>query len=111
PTPPVERQVAKAEPQTTRIRQGGNVQEALILRRVIPIYPVLAKQARVSGVVRLEGIIGRDGTVQQLRVISGHALLVKSAVDAVRQWLYRPTLLNGEPVEVISPIEVTFHLN
>jgi protein TonB len=111
PKPAEERHVAKTESPTIRLRQGGNVQEALILRRVIPVYPPLAKQARISGVVHLEGIIGRDGTVQQLRVVSGHPLLVKAALEAVQQWLYRPTLLNGEPVEVISPIDVFFHLN
>ncbi len=111
PPRPVERPVTKTEPPPARIRQGGRVQEALILRRVMPVYPVLARQARISGVVRLEGIIGRDGTVQQLRVISGHPLLVKAALEAVRQWLYRPTLLNDDPVEVISPIDVNFHLN
>jgi protein TonB len=61
--------------------------------------------------VRLAGIIGRDGTVRELKVVEGHPLLVAAAVAAVRQWLYVPTLLNGEPVEVIAPIEVNFTLS
>jgi protein TonB len=62
-------------------------------------------------VVRLTSIIAKDGTIRNLQVISGHPLLVGAAVDAVRQWVYRPTLLNGEPVEVLCPIDVTFSLN
>jgi periplasmic protein TonB len=94
-----------------RIKQGGKVQEARMLHRVIPIYPPLAKAARIQGLVRLEGIIARDGTIQQLRVMSGHPLLVQAALDAVRQWRYNPTHLNGEPVEVIAPIDVNFILS
>ena len=75
------------------------------------MYPPLAKAMRVSGTVKLVGIIGRDGTVQDLRVVEGHPLLVKAAVEAVKQWRYRPTLLNGEPVEVTAPIDVRFVLN
>jgi protein TonB len=89
---------------------GGEVLEAMLVRRVIPMYPPLAKQIRLSGTVRLVGVIGEDGTVQQLQVLSGHPVLVKSAVDAVKQWLYRPTLLNGQPVPVTAPIEVNFVL-
>ena len=82
-----------------------------MLNRVLPIYPPLAKAARIQGLVRLEGIIARDGTIQQLRVIGGHPLLVQAALDAVRRWRYRPTHLNGEPVEVIAPIDVNFILS
>ncbi len=57
------------------------------------------------------GVIGKDGTVQQLQLVDGHPLLTQSALDAVRQWIYRPTLLNGDPVEVVAPIEVKFLLN
>jgi protein TonB len=94
-----------------RIRVGGNVQAANILSRTPPLYPPLAKQVRVSGLVRLEGVIARDGSVQRLQVLSGHPLLVPAAVEAVKQWRYRPTLLNGEPVEVVAPIEVNFILS
>jgi periplasmic protein TonB len=86
------------------------VQAARIINRVLPIYPELARKARVSGTVRLLGVIGRDGRVERLQVVSGHPLLVPAAVDAVRQWTYRPTLLNGDPVEVMAPIEVNFTL-
>ena len=90
---------------------GGDVQAAKLLRKVIPVYPPLAKQARVSGTVQLIGVIAKDGTIQQLQVSSGHPLLVKAALDAVRQWVYRPTLLNGQAVEVIAPIDVIFTLS
>lgn len=92
------------------IKVGGNVLEAKLVTRVMPIYPALARQARISGTVRLEGVIARDGKVVNLQVISGHPLLINAAVEAVRQWIYRPTLLNGEAVEVIAPIDVHFTL-
>jgi periplasmic protein TonB len=88
----------------------SDVQAAKLIRKVIPVYPVLAKQARISGTVRLVGVIARDGTIEHLQVVSGPPLLVKSAVEAVRQWVYRPTLLNGTAVEVIAPIDVIFTL-
>jgi periplasmic protein TonB len=99
-----------AVPEAPR-RIGGDVLEAKLINRVIPEYPPLARQMRVSGVVQLVGIIGRDGNVKSLAVISGHPLLVKAALSAVRQWQYRPTLLNREPVEVIAPIIVNFTLS
>jgi protein TonB len=89
---------------------GGDVQAAKLINKVIPVYPPLARQARVSGTVQLLGVIAKDGTIQQLQVTSGHPLLVKAALDAVRQWIYRPTLLNGQAVEVIAPIDVIFKL-
>lgn len=95
----------------TRVRVGGVVSMATLLHRVDPQYPVLAKQARVFGVVELEGVIGTDGRMRELVVKVGHPLLVRAALDAVRQWIYKPTYLNGTPVEVIAPITVTFHLN
>jgi periplasmic protein TonB len=90
---------------------GGNVLAAKLVKKVVPIYPPLARQARVSGTVQLIGVIAKDGTIQQLQVVSGHPLLVKAALDAVRQWVYRPTLLNGQAVEVIAPIDVIFSLS
>jgi len=93
-----------------RIRVGGNVQQARVLRQVQPVYPPLARQARIQGTVMLHAIIAKDGTVQQLEVLSGHPLLVQAALDAVRQWRYQPTLLNGEPVEVDTTISVVFIL-
>jgi periplasmic protein TonB len=97
--------------QTGPLRVGGNVQAARILNRVQPLYPPLARQTRISGTVRLHAIISKDGTIQQLEVISGHPLLQQSALDAVRQWRYQPTLLNGDPVEVDTTIDVIFSLN
>jgi TonB family protein len=94
-----------------RIRVGGNVQTANLLSRVQPVYPPLAKQARIQGVVHLTAIIGRDGTVQHLEVISGHPLMVPAALDAVKQWTYKPTFLNGAPVEVITQVDVNFTLS
>jgi len=98
-------------PTQTRIRQGGAVTAASLINRVNPTYPPLARQTRISGTVRLHAIISKDGSVQELQVLSGHPLLVQSALDAVRQWRYRPTLLNGEPVEVDTTIDVIFSLN
>ena len=99
------------KPNVTRIRQGGAVTQASLINRVQPVYPPLARQTRVSGTVRLHAIISKEGVVTQLEVLSGHPLLVQSALDAVRQWRYRPTLLNGEPVEVDTTIDVIFSLN
>ena len=96
---------------TGPVRVGGNVQAARILNRVNPTYPALARQTRISGTVRLHAIISKDGTIQQLEVMSGHPLLQQAALDAVRQWRYQPTLLNGEPVEVDTTIDVIFSLN
>jgi len=112
PAPALAREIVKTEapPPVKVVRMSQGVQEAKMLHRVIPTYPPLAKAARIQGQVKLEGVISRDGLIQQLRVVSGHPLLVQAALDAVKQWRYRPTLLNGEPVEVISPIDVNFIL-
>ncbi|HXT24584.1 MAG TPA: energy transducer TonB [Candidatus Eisenbacteria bacterium] len=99
------------KPTQQRIRQGGAVTAASLINKVNPTYPPLARQTRISGTVRLHAIISKDGSVQQLEVLSGHPLLVQSALDAVRQWRYRPTLLNGEAVEVDTTIDVIFSLN
>jgi periplasmic protein TonB len=93
-----------------RITVGGQVQAAHLVNKVQPSYPPLARQTRISGTVKLHAIIGKDGVVTQLQVISGHPLLVQSALDAVKQWRYQPTLLNGEPVEVDTEIDVIFSL-
>jgi protein TonB len=90
---------------------GGQVEAANLLRQIKPGYPPLAKQARIQGTVRFNAIIAKDGTIQNLQVVSGHPMLVQSALEAVRQWVYKPTLLNGEPVEVITTIDVNFTLN
>jgi periplasmic protein TonB len=99
------------KPTASRIRQGGSVQAALLINRVQPVYPPLARQTRISGTVRLHAIISKSGSVESLEVLSGHPLLVRAAMDAVQQWKYKPTLLNGEPVEVDTTIDVIFSLN
>ncbi len=112
PPPPALKETPPAPPAApVRLRIGGLVQQGKILNEVIPVYPPLARAARIQGTVRLEGIVGKDGRVRELKVVGGHPLLIKAALEAVRQWIYRPTFLNGEPVEVIAPIEVTFTLN
>jgi protein TonB len=99
------------KPTASRIRQGGSVQAALLVNKVQPVYPPLARQTRISGTVRLHAIISKSGSVESLEVLSGHPLLVRAAMDAVQQWKYKPTLLNGEPVEVDTTIDVIFSLN
>lgn len=104
--------IAPPPPKVTpkRVTVGGNVQAARLVNKVTPLYPPLARQTRISGTVRLHAIIGKNGAVEQLQVVSGHPLLVQSALDAVRQWRYQPTLLNGDPVEVDTEIDVVFSL-
>jgi protein TonB len=110
PPPPPEKKPEKSKT-PDRIRVGGNVQAANLVKKVTPMYPPLAKQARVQGTVRFTAIIGRDGAIQNLQLVSGHPLLVPAATEAVKQWVYRPTMLNGEPVEVITQIDVNFTLS
>jgi periplasmic protein TonB len=93
-----------------RIRAGGLVQLAAPIFHPDPIYPAIAKTSHVEGVVELEGIIGTDGRIHNLRVLKGHPFLVKAATDAVLKWVYKPATLNGDLVEVIAPITVTFRL-
>jgi protein TonB len=92
------------------VRVSSDLQSALLIHQVKPVYPALARQARISGVVRLEAVIAEDGTIRELRVLSGHPLLAPNARDAVRQWRYRPTLLGGVPVPVFTHIDVHFKL-
>lgn len=92
------------------IRVGGNVQAANLVSQVAPVYPQLAKQARIQGTVRFNTTIAKDGTIENLQLVSGHPLLVQAAQEAVKQWVYKPTLLNGEPVKVITTIDVNFTL-
>jgi protein TonB len=94
-----------------RIRVGGNVQSANLIRKVTPVYPPLAKQARIQGVVRFTVTLGKDGTVQDIQLVSGHPLLVSSAQGAVMQWQYKPTLLNGQPVDVVTTVDVNYTLS
>jgi protein TonB len=93
-----------------RIQVGGQVQQAKIISKPAPVYPQLARAARIQGTVRLEAIISRTGTIEALKVISGPPLLIEAATQAVLQWRYQPTFLNGEPVEVQTTIDVIFTL-
>jgi TonB family protein len=93
-----------------RIRVGPQVQEGNLITKVDPLYPPLAIQARIQGLVRFNVVIGKDGRVANMQLVSGHPLLVAAAQDAVRQWVYKPTLLNGDPVEVVTEVEVNFTL-
>ena len=106
PAPPPPVQPVYKGPQ----RVGGDVQQANLLEHPNPVYPRLAAIARVQGVVILEAVITREGSVDSVRAVSGHPLLVQAAIDAVRQWRYRPTLLNGQPVDVITTVTVNFTL-
>jgi protein TonB len=90
---------------------GGTVQAANLITRVAPVYPQTAMLAHIQGTVRFTALIGKDGAVRNLQTIGGNAMLVPAAADAVRQWKYRPTLLDGEPIEVVTQIDVNFTLN
>ena len=114
PAPPVAQVVKTPTPIIPVVPQrvpGGVVKMANPIQRVDPAYPPMARQMRVGGTVEIEAVIGVDGRLREIHVKSGHPLLVKAAVDAVRQWVYEPTTLNGVPVEVVGVILVTFHLN
>jgi protein TonB len=87
-----------------------SIRMATPIYKVDPIYPQLAKVAGVSGVVELLGVLGTDGRIHELKVLRGHPLLVGAALDAVRRWIFEPTLLNGQAVEVAAPITVNFIL-
>src|SRR3984893_8690511 len=94
----------------SRIRVGGNVEAASLINKITPQYPPIAKTAHVSGTVVLHAIISKDGTVQELQYVSGPPLLMKAAMDAAKEWRYKPTKLNGDPVEVDTTIDVVFTL-
>ena len=101
--------IPKAAPQRVRVSQG--VSQGLLIHKVQPAYPPLARSARIQGSVVLQALIGKDGSIQNLRVVSGHPMLTNSALEAVRQWKYKPYYLNGEPVEVETTINVNFTLS
>ena len=91
-----------------RVSQG--VSQGLLVHQVKPSYPPLARQARIQGTVVLQAVIGKDGNIQGLKVVSGHPMLAPAALEAVKQWKYKPYFLNGEPVEVDTTINVNFTL-
>lgn len=94
-----------------RLRVSSGISEGMLTHRVEPVYPSIAQHAHIAGTVELKAIIAKDGTIQNLQLISGHPLLVPAAMDAVKQWQYRPYILNGEPLEVETTIIVNFHIN
>ena len=110
PPPPAKPVVVTPAPPRRPIRVSAGVEAARRINFVLPVYPPMARAVRIQGTVELIGVIAKDGSIESLRVVSGHPLLVQAALDAVRQWRYRPTMLSGEPVEVIAPITVTFTL-
>lgn len=98
-------------PVVQRLRMDGDVARKNVIKSVPPIYPGEARAKGIQGKVTLHAIIGKDGSVNQLEVISGKPTLSKAAMDAVRQWKYLPVLINGDPVEVDTTIDVIFTLN
>jgi len=98
-----------ATPQRVRVSQG--VSNGLLIKKVQPVYPPLARQARIQGQVVLHAEISKEGTIQNLQLISGHAMLAPAAIEAVKQWRYKPYLLNGEPVAVETEVIVNFSLS
>jgi protein TonB len=98
-----------ATPQRVRVSSG--VSTGLLIRKVSPTYPQLAKQARIQGQVVLQAEISKDGTITNLQLISGHPMLAPAAIEAVKQWRYKPYLLNGEPVAVETQVIVNFSLS
>jgi TonB family protein len=107
PAPPV----GASRQEIIRMRVDSNAQAASLISAPKPVYPALAKQARIQGVVKLSAVIGTNGAVQNLEVLGGHPLLVPAALEAVKQWVYKPVLVNGEAVEVITQIDVNFTLS
>ena len=93
-----------------RVRVSAGVTQGLLLRKVPPNYPPLARQARIQGTVLLQAQISKEGNIENLQLISGHPMLAPAAIEAVKQWKYKPYLLNGEPVEVETQVQVNFTL-
>jgi periplasmic protein TonB len=109
--PVISPQPAAQKPGASRpLPVGGGVMEAMLVKRVDPAYPTIARNTRTSGAVVLSAIIATDGTIQSLKVVSGNPLLIGAALAAVGQWRYKPTLLDGQPVEVETLITVNFVL-
>jgi protein TonB len=93
-----------------QIRVGGNAQAANLIQKVQPIYPAEAKLNHIQGIVRFTATIGKDGTVKNLDLVMGDPILAAAAREAVQKWIYKPTLLNGDPVVVVTQIDVNFTL-
>jgi len=102
---------ASAQQEEKRMKVSSELQQAKLVSSAMPLYPVLAKRGRVEGTVRLTATIDKDGKVDKVETVSGHPILEQAAVEAVKKWRYRPTVLNGEPVEVVTTIDVIFKLS
>jgi periplasmic protein TonB len=100
----------KPAPHHGPYRVGGNIQAPRLTREVQPIYPPLAKETRISGKVTIDCVIDEHGDITQMKVVSGHPLLVTAALQAVEEWKYQPTLLNGQPISVDMEVTVNFSL-
>jgi len=109
--PEAPRTPAARQPVNKIVRQSSEVEASLLIHKVQPVYPALAREIRVQGVVEFTAVISKTGTIENLQLVSGHPMLVAAAREAILQWRYKPTLLNGEPVEVITDIVVNFALN
>jgi protein TonB len=107
----INREPMKPPPPPAKPPRITQLRMATPLHKVEPVYPALARQARVSGTVELLGVLGTDGRIHELKVLRGHPLLINAALEAVRQWIFEPTLLNGQAVEVSAPITVNFILH
>jgi protein TonB len=102
--------IVKAAPPKKIVVSSG-VMSSRVIYQPTPVYPPIAKAARISGTVVIQATIGHDGTIQNERVVSGPAMLQQAALDAVRRWRYKPVLLDGVPVDVDTTISVVFSLN
>jgi TonB family protein len=94
----------------SRIRLGGNMMKKMLKKKIQPLYPQEARDQRLQGIVRLHIIVGTDGKVLQVEYVSGPTVFVQGSIDAVRQWEYKPTLLNSQPVEVDSTVDIVYSL-
>jgi TonB family protein len=106
PPPPLPKQPTPS----SRVRVGGNAASSNLIHKVPPVYPQGAKDSHIQGTVVLETYVNKDGLVDNLKLLSGHPLLAQAAIDAVRQWTYKPTLLNGQPVDIVTTVTVNFAL-
>ena len=100
-----------AKPNVQRVKVSQGVTQGLLVHKVEPQYPPIAKTARVQGTVVLHALIAKDGKIENLQAVSGSPLLTAAAINAVKQWRYKPYILNGQPVEVETTVTVNFHLS
>jgi protein TonB len=102
---------AAAQDGDKRLRVASELQQAKLVSTQMPVYPVLARRGRIEGTVRLNAVIDREGKVTKVESVSGHPVLDQAAKEAVSKWRYKPTVLNGEAVEVVTTIDVVFKLS